>query len=140
MKPLAVCLGVTLLGAALAFDAPALAQRTPTTPAGYYQEEFLAAVQRNLPVLRPCYEAARAEGDAAWARLRTLTVILNPDGTIGTITLNPGPGVASIEACMRPIFERWHLTPPVGGAMPLTYTRLQLQRAMEPPRPPRRRR
>lgn len=127
-----------LLGAALALSAEAAAQRSPVTPTEYYQAEFLAAVNRNLPALRACYDAAQAEGDGAWARLRTATVVINSDGTIGPVALQPGPGAPGIEPCMRVVFERWRLTPPQGGRMTLTYTRAQLQRAMMPPRPPRR--
>lgn len=131
-------LGAVLVGASLALSAPVAAQRVPRTQAGYYQEEFLSAVQRNMPPLRQCYDAAPAEGDAAWQRLRTVSVVINSDGTIGAITLNPGPGAPGIEACMRRVFERWRLTPPVGGALTISYTHAQLERAMQPPRPPRR--
>lgn len=137
MRSLPVRSGL-LVAAALALASPAAAQRAPNTTAGYYQAEFLAAVQRNLPPLRACYDRAQAEGDAAWQRLRTVVVVINSDGTIGPITLNPGPGAPDIEACMRAVFERWRLTPPAGGALPITYTRAQIERAMQPPRPPRR--
>lgn len=131
-------LGLTLVGASLALSPTVSAQRVPRTQAGYYQEEFLAAVQRNMPPLRACYDAAPAEGDAAWQRLRTVSVVINSDGTIGAITPSPGPGAPGIESCMRRVFERWRLTPPVGGALTISYTHAQLERAMQPPRPPRR--
>jgi hypothetical protein len=139
-RPVAL-FGAAFVVSALALSPPAEAQRAPNTPAGYYQEEFLDAVRRNLPPLQACYDAARAEGDAAWQRLRTATVVINSDGTIGPVTLNPGPGAPGIEPCMRAVFQRWRLTPPMGGtAITLTYTRVQLERAIQPPRPARTRR
>ncbi len=134
-------LALALVAASMALGSAATAQRRRRSPEAYYQEEFIAAVQRNMPVLQPCYDRARAEGDAAWRRLQSLTVVINPDGTIGRITPIPGPGAPTIEECARPIFQRWHLTP-IGGntGITLTYTHAQLERAMSPPpaRPRRR--
>lgn len=127
-----------LLAASALLLAPSAGAQRPATNEGYYREEFLAAVQRNMPVLQPCYDRSRAEGDAAWQRLRTVTVVINPDGTIGPITLNPGPGVPTIATCAATIIQRWRLTPPGGSAgLTLTYTRVQIERAMMPPRPRR---
>lgn len=128
-----LALALSLVAASIAFGTAATAQRRRRTPEAYYQEEFIAAVQRNMPVLQPCYDRYRTEADAAWRRLQSVTVVINPDGTVGRITPIPGPGAPTFEECARPIFQRWHLTP-IGGntGITLTYTHAQLERAMSP--------
>lgn len=126
MKQRNALLGLTLAGLGLA-SSPAAAQ---TTPAARYQTEIVTAVRRDYPALRACYEGARPEARAAWQRLRTATVVVNADGTVGAVTLSPGPGAPGVESCMRPIVQSWRLTAPPGGApLTLTYSRAQIQRA-----------
>lgn len=122
-----VLAALSVVGAALLITHSGAAQ---TSPSDRYRDEIVAAVQRDLGALRPCYEAEHTAAEAAWRRLRSASVVVNADGSVGAVTLTPGPGVASLEACMRPIVARWRLTAPAGGAaVTLTYSRAQIHRA-----------
>lgn len=117
-----------LLASALAFVTPPAAAQT--APAARYRAEVVSAVRRDMAPLRTCYEGARAEARAAWRRVRAVSVVVQPDGTIGPVTLSPGPGAPAVEACVRPVVQGWRLTPPAGGApLTLTYSRAEIQRA-----------
>lgn len=113
-----------LLAAALVLAPAALSAQ----PRARIADELVSLARRDQDRLRACYEAHRAEGRSAWRGLRTATLVINADGTIGASGLLPGPQAPSIEACVRPIVNAWRVTAPGQGTV-LRWTRTELRRA-----------
>jgi hypothetical protein len=118
---------VALLGACLLSVAPASAQ--VSTPR--YTAEIVTAARRDEAALRACVDGHRAEARAAWRRVRAVSATLRTDGRLGDIRVDaPGADGGAVEACLRPVIQRWQLRPPAGGtAVRLVYSRAQIVRA-----------
>ncbi|MDO9022217.1 MAG: hypothetical protein Q8S73_31875 [Deltaproteobacteria bacterium] len=118
---------VALLGGCLLSVASASAQ----VPTPHQTSEIVAAARGDEAALRACVDGHRAEARRAWRRVRGVSATLQPDGHLGDIRVDaPGADGAAVEACLRPVIQRWQLRPPAGGApVRLVYSRAQILRA-----------
>lgn len=118
---------VALLGACLLSAASGSAQ----TPTPQYAAEIVTAARRDEAALRACVDGHRAEARRAWRRVRGVSATVQPDGHLGDIRVDaPGADGGAVEACLRPVIQRWQLRRPEGGAaVRLVYSRAQILRA-----------
>lgn len=118
---------VALLGGCLLSVASASAQ----VPAPHYNAEIVTVARRDEAALRACVDGHRVEARRAWRRVRGVSATVQPDGRLGDIRVDaPGADGGAVEACLRPVIQRWQLRPPAGGAaVRLVYTRAQILRA-----------
>lgn len=127
MKQRTLSLGIATLVAASLIAPVASAQLSPSAR---YSAEISAAVRRDMPALRACYEGSREEGRRAWRLLRSVSATVQADGRLSAVSLSPPGSAPAVEACVRPIVDAWRLTPPPGGApVALSWTREEIRRA-----------
>jgi len=127
MKQRTLSLGAAMIVAASLFAPAAAAQPSPSAR---YTAEITAAVRRDMPALRACYEGSREEGRRAWRLLRGVSATVQADGRLAAVSMSPSGSAPAVEACVRPIIEAWRLTPPSGGApVALAWTREEIRRA-----------
>lgn len=119
-RPTAIALAAACL--ALAGSAPA---QTPPD----YAAAIVAAAHRDRGPLEACVDAHHAEARAAWRRVRSVSATVRPDGHLADVRVD-GASAPAVEACLRPVIERWQFAPPAAGApVRLVYSRGQILRA-----------
>jgi hypothetical protein len=105
---------------------PAPAAATPPPAAGTNANEavpvlnpFEVADMRNainsqMGTLKTCSEGARKDNPNFQGNV-TLTMELNPDGTVATASANAGPGNGKFAACVIRTVRKWSFPKPPGG-------------------------
>jgi hypothetical protein len=95
-----------------------------------YAQEILMAAMAHLGGLQRCQAQSTADPEVMGQRIRTITIVIRPDGRISEVSASPRNLVpATLRSCVLAIARQWPLTPPRGGARPLRlhYTRSQIQ-------------
>jgi hypothetical protein len=95
-----------------------------------YAQEILMAAMGHLGGLQRCQAQSTADPEVMGQRIRTISIVIRPDGRISEVSASPRNLVpATLRSCVLAIARQWPLTPPRGGARPLRlhYTRSQIQ-------------
>lgn len=106
--------------------APARATRAETRA---YAQQIMQRAFGDMAALQQCYSAAPEDLERTGRRLRAVTVIVQPDGSISDVSIAPrGAAGAALRACVVGVARRWRLTPPRDGqrALRVVFDRRQI--------------
>jgi hypothetical protein len=111
------------------------AQTSPPVPVpgdtAAYAPEIMAAARPQVAALRTCYERSLGRSRRAWQHVRSVALVLEPDGSVSDVVVNPRTARGRhFRACLVPIARGWRLpAPPRRTRTLLTYSAAELHMA-----------
>ena len=104
---------------------PAVAESPRPTPEQIYAPLLLQLGMRDLGALVACYDTRRAEADAAFRRVRSVSVRVTPEGRLSRVGTSPASAVPpELRSCLLSVVSAWTVPPPPDGReLRLRFTR-----------------
>lgn len=116
---------VALVVSSLLVALPAVAEPPRPTPEQIYAPRFLELGMRDLGALVACYDSRRAEAEAAFRRVRSVSVRVTPEGRLARVGTSPPSAVPpELRSCFLSVVSAWTVPPPPNGReLRLRFTR-----------------